>query len=109
MRRIVGCRHSQTLTTITAGLARTVCETCGQISVAYVEQAVRLFPQRSDMAVPAEFRPHDGKCGLCSQTAEFMTPDGVVCSEHAWQAAARSSWGGGVDPWVPIPLDASLG
>ncbi|MGD2101194.1 MAG: hypothetical protein PVG83_03090 [Acidimicrobiia bacterium] len=46
------------------------------------------------------------KCRLCSQAAEFMIPSGVVCNEHAWQAAARLDWDGG-DPWVPIRIHTS--
>ena len=102
-----GCQHGQTLTTVTAGLARTVCEICGHVSVRYVERAVQLYTIRELLA-------RDGGrageveerriCDLCRQTAIYSTPDGIVCSEHAWQAAAKSSWGGGVDPWDPIPL-----
>lgn len=111
-RRIGGCHHSRTLTTVTAGLARTVCESCGRVSVRYVERAVQLYAShaQSDQVVDdrVETDQRDRKCCLCSQRAEFKTPEGVVCSEHAWQAAAKSSWGGGVDPWVPIPLDISI-
>ena len=39
-----GCGHSSTITTITAGLAREVCETCGHVSLRYVDSAVRLRP-----------------------------------------------------------------
>jgi hypothetical protein len=35
-----------------------------------------------------------------------MIPDGLVCDEHAWQAAARIDWDD-VDPWVPIRIDRS--
>jgi len=110
-RRKVGCRHSETLTTVTAGLARTVCETCGHVSVRYIEETVQLYPvviRRDPLPVQSDGTSRRGrKCALCSQRAMFFTPEGIVCSEHAWQAAAKSSWGGGVDPWVPIPLDTS--
>lgn len=46
------------------------------------------------------------KCRLCSQPAVFMIPSGVVCDEHAWQAAARLDWDDS-DPWVPIRIHTS--
>ena len=32
------CAHSETLTTITAGIERSVCETCGHLSMQYVSE-----------------------------------------------------------------------
>ena len=32
------CAHSETLTTITAGIERSVCETCGHLSMSYVSE-----------------------------------------------------------------------
>ena len=46
------------------------------------------------------------QCHLCAQPAVFMIPDGMVCDEHAWQAAARLDWED-TDPWVPIRIDRS--
>jgi hypothetical protein len=43
-RTLWGCSHSSTITTITAGIAREVCESCSRVSVSYVEPAVRIHP-----------------------------------------------------------------
>ncbi|HET8738762.1 MAG TPA: hypothetical protein VFO17_03410 [Acidimicrobiia bacterium] len=112
-----GCGHSSTITTITAGLAREVCETCGHVSLRYVDSAVRLRPNVEPtqaeldevMVFEAMITFEDSRirrCLLCTQPAVFMIPDGLVCDEHAWQAAARIDWDD-VDPWVPIRIDRS--
>ena len=36
----------------------------------------------------------------------YLIPDGAVCDEHAWQAAARTSRGES-EIWVPIRIDKS--
>lgn len=126
------CSHRSTITTITAGLAREVCEDCSHVSVSYVESAVRLHPDtqtgravegsRSDESEPSladleEAKVFEAtitfedssrflKCRLCAQQAVFMIPDGLSCDEHAWQAAARLDWED-ADPWVPIRIDRS--
>ena len=119
----MGCSHRATITTITAGLAREVCEDCAMVSISYVERAVTLRPapllgpepvDEIDLELEeaigevlrfeAEIRYL--KCKLCTQPAVFMIPDGLTCDEHAWQAAARLSWDD-VDPWVPIRIDRS--
>ena len=38
------CSHRDTITTITAGLAREVCEECARVRFSYVERAVHLRP-----------------------------------------------------------------
>lgn len=124
-----GCRHSSTVTTITAGMAREVCEECGDVSVRFVDSAVRLHqdideswaspdlagPQlevehREPIAFEARVIFEESsrflECRLCSQPAAFTIPDGLMCDEHAWQAAARIDWDT-VDPWVPIRIDRS--
>lgn len=96
------------MVTITAGIAHEVCETCGQVSIRFVASAVGYEP------VPP---PRDGehtvvhpevvagrRCKLCSQQAVFIIPDGLMCDEHAWQAAARLRWDES-EPWVPIRID----
>lgn len=128
------CWHRSTLTTITAGLAREVCETCAHVSVSYVEPAVQLHSdlelhptkgadgtQGADSPQGPNIEDLDEKqifeamvsfetstrrliCGLCSQPAAFLIPEGLTCAEHAWQAAARLDWEAG-DPWVPILID----
>ena len=119
-RRNLGwCSHGTTLTTITAGMAREVCESCGQVSLRYVEEAVQSYPKLSRMRPPSEdelreidlaeqiaHAVNQRRCIRCSQLALFMIPDGLVCDEHAWQAAARLDWEES-DPWVPIRIDKS--
>lgn len=118
------CLHRSTITTITAGLAREVCEACSHVSVRYVESAVKIHPniEKLEFEEPTEqdleetmvFEAmvrfeHDTrrlKCALCDQTAMFMIPEGLSCDEHAWQAAARLDWDT-TDPWVPIRIDRS--
>lgn len=124
-----GCGHSSTVTTITAGMAREVCEECGDVSVRFVDSAVRLHQDldqsraSSDLGGPQPEPEHREPiafearvifeeasrflgCRLCSQPAVFTIPDGLRCDEHAWQAAARIDWDA-VDPWVPIRIDRS--
>jgi len=106
------CSHGTTITTITAGLAREVCETCGRVRLQYVERAVQIYPTAPRRMEPirqtSEPTTANGqrRCRLCSQPAVFMTPDGMSCDEHAWQAAARTNWDD-ADPWVPIRIDKS--
>lgn len=110
----MGCSHKSTVTTVTAGLAREVCETCGRVSLHYVEQAVRLRPHAGptldlttrtfDAEIIFEQGSRYRRCMHCSQSAAFMIPEGLTCDEHAWQAAARLDWEVS-DPWVPIRID----
>lgn len=112
-RRTFGwCSHDTTLTTITAGLAREVCEICGHVRLQYIERAVQIYPTAPRSMEPLrpkvepEARTGPRTCGLCSQPALFMIPGGMTCEEHAWQAAARTHWDE-ADPWVPIRIDKS--
>jgi hypothetical protein len=122
-RNIVPCSHRDTITTITAGIAREVCETCGHVSLRFVEDAVqadsrwRARPVDSvlrllDRRLADDSRVNDSlrylRCSLCSQAAVFLIPSGVVCEEHAWQAAARIRWEDS-ELWVPIRIHASDG
>jgi len=109
--------HKSTITTITAGLAREVCETCARVRLHYVEAAVRLHPeveaigteqdevQTFEAMIIFEKTSRRIQCRLCAQSAAFLVPDGLVCDEHAWQAAARIDWDRS-DPWVPIPIES---
>lgn len=120
------CTHRSTITTITAGLAREVCETCAHVSVRYIEPAVRVYPEPDvGVAVPSlptgpsvddideaqvfeamvsfETTTRRLVCSLCSQPARFLIPEGLTCEEHAWQAAAGLDWEDS-DPWVPIRI-----
>lgn len=121
-RKIVPCSHRDTISTVTAGIEREVCEACGHIALRFVEHSVRADshwrarPVDSVMKLLSGRRLADDpkisdslrylKCRLCSQAAVYLIPSGVVCDEHAWQAAARISWDE-TDPWVPIRIHAS--
>lgn len=114
------CLHRSTVTTITAGLAREVCETCARVRLRYVESAVQIPPDTE----PTGVERHDVtsfeamitfvetssrlQCRLCTQSAAFLVPDGPMCDEHAWQAAARIDWDES-DPWIPIRIHNALG
>lgn len=120
--------HRSTITTITAGMAREVCEVCGHVSVSYVEPAVKIHPEMEDDHHEAhqpqldisgidEARVFEAivsfeglsqliKCGLCAQQAVYAIPAGLRCEEHAWQAAAFLDWEA-TEPWVPIRIDRS--
>lgn len=112
----MGCSHKSTITTITAGLAREVCESCGHVSLRYVDQAVQLRPSPEptvdltaksfEATIVLEEDSRYRRCMHCAQPAMFMIPDGLACGEHAWQAAARLDWEA-TDPWVPIRIDRS--
>lgn len=109
LRSLGWCSHSDTITTITAGLAREVCEGCGRVWLSYVETAVQIYytsSQQSAWSTGGGNEPNSSNrtCVLCSQLAIFLIPDGMVCDEHAWQAAARA---GHSDLWVPIRIDKS--
>lgn len=120
------CIHRSTITTITAGLAREVCETCAHVSVRYIEPAVRINPdddvgvtmpslptgpsvddideaQVFEAIVSFETATRRLVCSLCSQPARFLIPEGLTCEEHAWQAAAGLDWEDS-EPWVPIQI-----
>lgn len=111
-RNLGWCPHGTTITTITAGLAREVCEACGRVRIHYVERAVQIYPTPPRTIVEALRQPvvspstQPKNCMLCSQSAVFMIPDGAVCDEHAWQAAARTRWDD-AEVWVPIRIDKS--
>jgi hypothetical protein len=109
----VVCSHKSTVTTVTAGLEREVCESCGHVSLRYVAMGARLRPEveKPGDAPPIFFEAEivvevarHRRCMHCAQPAVFMIPDGMTCTEHAWQAAARLDWEA-TDPWVPIRID----
>lgn len=111
LRSLGWCSHNTTITTITAGLAREVCEGCGRVWLSYVERAVQIYhtPPRQTAWLSRssdDITGSDRTCMLCSQLAVFLIPDGMVCDEHAWQAAARAGWDHS-DLWVPIRIDKS--
>ena len=113
------CTHKSTVTTITAGLAREVCESCARVRLRYVESAVQLYPDVEPVySEVEEARAFEAtiiferssvrmQCELCGQSAAYLVPGGLMCEEHAWQAAARIDWARS-DPWVPIPTMRSI-
>ena len=110
-RRITECGHPSTISTITAGLERVVCESCGHVSVRYIEATVRIYPELDDLSAPDQHyekprieRPRINGCGWCSNPVEFMIPGGLACAEHAWKQASRQQVMGS-EPWIPISID----
>jgi hypothetical protein len=113
------CLHRSTITTITAGLAREICESCGRVRLHYVEPAVRLHPAVEsagakfeevltfEATIFFEKPSRRTRCQLCGQAAAYLVPDGLMCDEHTWQAAARIDWDRS-EPWVPIPATTSI-
>lgn len=114
------CLHRSTITTITAGLAREVCESCARVRLRYVETAVQVRPDiEPTVAELDEVMSFEAsitfekmsssrtRCRLCGQPAAFLVPDGLMCEEHTWQAAARIDWEE-TDPWVPIRIHRPL-
>lgn len=103
-RRISECKHKQTISTVTAGLERTVCESCGHVTVRYIEPTVRLFPDMADRRKPAVEPAARNTCATCGSAAEFMIPGGLACAEHAWKEASLQQIMGS-EPWIPITID----
>lgn len=115
-RRIKGgkvgrCEHTHTVTTFIAGLARTVCETCGKVSIRYLGEGAH-WPE--DQSGPFEDGDRPTKrervatpaCKRCHRDAYFITPWGLACSDHAWEAASRQDPLAG-DFWIPLLIDRS--
>ena len=95
------CAHRNVLSTVNAGLERTVCESCGHVSVRFIDESVRVF---SDP--PRETKRRPQVCGSCDQKAVFMVPTGLACAEHAWAAAASQDLVGD-NLWIPIKIDTA--
>jgi len=111
--RLSTCVHEIAVSTVTAGLERRVCEGCGHVSVRYIADTVRIFPDYEELATragvgqPAESAPSRlPTCGRCDATAKFMIPRGLACAEHAWAAASRQD-ALGQELWIPIRIDQS--
>jgi hypothetical protein len=105
------CGHANSISTITAGLERVVCEDCGHVSVKYVSEVVKIFPDFEDLNARVESHvaaaPPTGRrllCGRCDSPAEFMIPRGLACADHAWAAASRQDTLG-QELWIPIRID----
>jgi len=109
-RRITECEHRQTISTITAGLERVVCESCNHVSVRYIEPTVRIYPDLDDTTFPTLAPTTSSSenritgCGWCSNPVEFLIPSGLACAQHAWKQASKEQVMGS-EPWIPISID----
>lgn len=104
------CAHTVTISTVNAGLERRVCETCGHVSIRYLSDAVKIFPDENDLAVDISDQETDSVpertffCHRCHLVAEYMTPAGLACGAHAWGAASMQVARLG-ELWIPIRID----
>ena len=98
--RQVRCQHLAVVTTITAGLARRVCQVCSHVSVEYVESAIQTYPNLT-LDLPAAEQLLE--CDFCGNVAIYRIPGGTVCDGHAWEMASGIDWQS--EPgWVPMLL-----
>lgn len=112
------CEHTHSVTTFVAGLARSVCESCGKVSIRYLGEGAswpEMHPnEHQDTGVdtaPAAPATDIAKrsspmCKRCQADAYFITPWGLACSEHAWEAASRQDPLSG-EFWIPLLIDRS--
>ncbi|MCI0678166.1 MAG: hypothetical protein L0Z63_03880 [Actinobacteria bacterium] len=101
------CAHKNSITTVTAGLERSVCEDCGHVSVRFVAETVKIFPDYQDLTARVETSLESERqpmCGKCDTPAVFLIPRGLACAEHAWAAASRQD-ALGQELWIPIRID----
>ena len=110
--RLGRCPHRSTLSTVIAGLERVVCEDCGHVSVRFVAETVKIYPDGEDLTVDRPGKKMSASntaakpptCGKCDAPAAFMIPGGLACAEHAWAAASRQD-ALGYELWIPIRID----
>lgn len=123
-RQLRRCGHTHTVTTFIAGLARTVCESCGNVSIRYLGEGASWPEMQSedyrdttapgggeetavtDGESPSTSPPRKPACKRCRASAYFITPWGLACSDHAWEAASRQDALSG-DFWIPLLIDRS--
>lgn len=99
------CEHTRTVTTFIAGLARTVCESCGNVSIRYLgEAASKPTVRPMDPPMPPMRASGTPLCKRCGDEAFFITPWGLACTDHAWEAASRQDPLSG-DFWIPLLID----
>ncbi|MGH8946755.1 MAG: hypothetical protein ACRDVL_11495 [Acidimicrobiia bacterium] len=104
------CEHTLAVSTEYAGLERRVCESCGHVSIRYLSNAVKIFPEEEAVTVDVSNRQmdlaHDRTifCHRCHMVAEYMTPMGLACGAHAWGAASMQVARLG-EMWIPIRID----
>ena len=90
------CEHTHTVTTFIAGLARSVCESCGKVSIRYLGEGAHWPEGHSGDGAPfvesqersITRRSQTPACKRCNGQAFFITPWGLACSDHAWEAAS---------------------
>lgn len=108
------CSHSEAISTVTAGLERTVCQRCHHVGIRYLGATVRIWPEAPvpsedldpNVVIDLTTQPRATKqaCGSCGSTAKYYTPEGLACSVHAWQAASAQE-GLGPDFWIPLLIE----
>ena len=107
-RRVDGCDHPHSVTTFIAGLARSVCETCGHVSIRYLGEGAHWPDESPDLSAEPVSTPTESKripvCKRCGEEAYFITPWGLACSDHAWEAASRQDPLSG-EFWIPLLID----
>lgn len=107
-RRVDGCEHRTSVTTLVAGLARSVCETCGNVSIRYLGEGAQWPDDSTDStSEPASMAPEPKRapeCKRCHGEAYFITPWGLACHDHAWDAASRQDPLSG-EFWIPLLID----
>lgn len=108
--RADGCEHAHTVTTFIAGLARSVCESCGNVSIRYLGEGAHWPEGQSpgpgasvDSEPPAKPKAAP-TCKRCREDAYFITPWGLACHDHAWDAASRQDPLSG-EFWIPLLID----
>lgn len=109
------CEHTHSVTTFVAGLARSVCEACGKVSIRYLGDGAQ-WPE-GHVGEGAPFVESQEKrdivrqsgvptCKRCGGEAYFITPWGLACTNHAWEAASRQDPLAG-DFWIPLLIERS--
>ena len=107
-RRVEGCDHPHSVTTFIAGLARSVCEGCGNVSIRYLGEGAHWPDGSSAPTSEVEAATSQSKrtpvCKRCQGEAFFITPWGLACHDHAWEAASRQDPLSG-EFWIPLLID----
>jgi hypothetical protein len=106
------CAHAVGISTVCAGLERRVCESCGHVSIRYLSDAVKIFPDHDDVTVDISSSDPESErtifCHRCHLVAEYITPNGLACGAHAWGAASMQVARLG-EMWIPIRIDPREG
>ena len=104
----VACDHEVTTRTVTAGIERTVCESCGHVSLRYHDQGAFLPVKSSGEVVDITGTPKPKaearQCTACELPSVFLTPYGAACNKHAWIAASKQD-SLSEEIWIPLLID----